>query len=53
MRPDAKVEKAYLDPRQVDFRKFSDGLATLVEPDVKIAMLDPVFFVFLKSAVTG
>ncbi|MGE6565641.1 IS66 family insertion sequence element accessory protein TnpB [Pseudomonas hunanensis] len=31
MRPDAKVEKVYLHPKPVDFRKSIDGLATLVE----------------------
>jgi hypothetical protein len=31
MRPDAKVEKVYLYPRPVDFRKSIDGLAALVE----------------------
>lgn len=31
MRPDAKVEKVYLYPQPVDFRKSIDGLAALVE----------------------
>ena len=31
MRPDAKVEKVYLYPKPVDFRKSIDGLAALVE----------------------
>ncbi|AYL17504.1 IS66 family insertion sequence hypothetical protein [Pseudomonas syringae pv. actinidiae] len=30
MRPDAKVEKVYLYPKPVDFRKHIDGLAALV-----------------------
>jgi hypothetical protein len=33
MRPDAKVEKMYLYPKPVDFRKSIDGLAALVELD--------------------
>ena len=31
MRPDAKVEKVYIYPKPVDFRKSIDGLAALVE----------------------
>ena len=31
MRPDAKVEKVYLYPKPMDFRKSIDGLAALVE----------------------
>ncbi len=31
MRPDAKVEKVYLYPKPVDFRKSIDRLAALVE----------------------
>lgn len=38
MRPDAKVEKVYLYPKPVDFRKSIDGLTPLVELDIKIAM---------------
>lgn len=34
MRPDAKVEKVYLYPKPVDFRKSIDGLAALVELDM-------------------
>ncbi|MNF58720.1 IS66 Orf2 like protein [compost metagenome] len=41
MRPDAKVEKVYLYPKPVDFRKSIDGLATLVELDIKFAVFDP------------
>ncbi|WP_087674071.1 IS66 family insertion sequence element accessory protein TnpB, partial [Pseudomonas syringae] len=48
MRPDAKVEKVYLYPKPVDFRKSIDGLAALVELDIKVAMFDPVLFVFLN-----
>ncbi|WP_241895814.1 IS66 family insertion sequence element accessory protein TnpB, partial [Pseudomonas syringae] len=48
MRPDAKVEKVYLYPKPVDFRKSIDGLAVLVELDIKVAMFDPVLFVFLN-----
>ena len=33
MRPEAKIEKVYLYPKPVDFRKFIDGLAALVEMD--------------------
>ncbi|BAP42068.1 ISPsy5, transposase [Pseudomonas sp. StFLB209] len=47
MRPDAKVEKVYLYPKPVDFRKSIDGLAALVELDIKVAVFDPVLFVFL------
>ena len=36
MRPDAKVEKVYLYPKPVDFRKSIDGLAALVELDIKL-----------------
>ncbi|WP_257214227.1 hypothetical protein [Pseudomonas amygdali] len=37
MRPDAKVEKVYLYPKPVDVRKSIDGLAALVELDIKVA----------------
>ncbi|WP_347505561.1 IS66 family insertion sequence element accessory protein TnpB [Pseudomonas anguilliseptica] len=53
MRPDAKVEKVYLYPKPVDFRKSIDGLAALaalVELDIKVAVFDPVLFVFLNRA---
>ncbi|MCQ9390929.1 IS66 family insertion sequence element accessory protein TnpB [Pseudomonas viridiflava] len=49
MRPDAKVEKVYLYPKPVDFRKSIDGLAALVELDITVAVLDPVLFVFLNK----
>ena len=35
MRSVAKVEKVYLYPKPVDFRKSIDGLAALVELDIK------------------
>ncbi|GAB0077374.1 hypothetical protein TOC8171_27770 [Pseudomonas syringae] len=38
----------YLYPKTVDFRKSIDGLATLVELDIKVAVFDPVLFVFLN-----
>ena len=41
----AKVEKVYLYPKPVDFRKFIDGLAKL---DINVAVFDPVLFVFLN-----
>ncbi len=41
MRPDTKVEKVYLYPKPVDFRKSIDGLAALVELDIKVAVFDP------------
>lgn len=44
MRPGAKVEKVYLYPKPVDFRKSIDGLAALVGLDIK-AGFDPVLFV--------
>ena len=40
MRPDAKVEKVYLYPKPVDFRKSIDGLAALVEP-IGTVLLNP------------
>jgi hypothetical protein len=39
MRPDAKVEKVYLYPKPVDFRKSIDGLAALVEGQEPYAWL--------------
>lgn len=53
MRPDAKVEKVYLYPKPVDFRKSNDGLAALVELDIKVAVFDPVLFVFLSAGRAG
>lgn len=49
MHPDAKVEKVYIYPKPVDFRKSIDGLAALVELDIKVAVFDPVLFVFLNK----
>ncbi|WP_414923552.1 IS66 family insertion sequence element accessory protein TnpB [Pseudomonas sp. IT-P294] len=43
MRIDAKVEKVYLYPKPVDFRKSIDGLAALVELDIKVAVLTRCF----------
>lgn len=34
----------------MDFRKSIDGLAALVELDIKVAVFDPVLFVFLNKA---
>ncbi|MBP5955102.1 IS66 family insertion sequence element accessory protein TnpB [Pseudomonas anatoliensis] len=45
----AKVDKLYLYPKPVDFRKSIDGLASLVELDIKVAVFDPVLFVFLNK----
>ncbi|AKA86432.1 IS66 family insertion sequence element accessory protein TnpB [Pseudomonas synxantha] len=50
MRPNASVEKVYLYPKPVDFRKSIDGLTALVELDIKVAVFDPVLFVFLNKA---
>jgi transposase len=48
MRSNASVEKVYLYPKPVDFRKSIGGLAALVELDIKVAVFDPVLFVFLN-----
>ncbi|RON42544.1 IS66 family insertion sequence element accessory protein TnpB [Pseudomonas brassicacearum] len=48
MRPDPKVKAVYLYPKPVDFRKSINGLAALVELDIKVAVFDPVLFVFLN-----
>ncbi|MBX8576848.1 IS66 family insertion sequence element accessory protein TnpB [Pseudomonas cichorii] len=50
MRPNAGVEKVYLYPKPVDFQKSIDGLAALVELDIKVAVFDPVLFVFLNKS---
>ncbi|TBV09725.1 hypothetical protein DNK01_18550 [Stutzerimonas kirkiae] len=50
MRPDPKVKAVYLYPKPVDFRKSINGLAVLVELDIKVAVFDPVLFVFLNRA---
>lgn len=49
MRPDTKVEKVYRYPKPVDIRKSIDGLAALAELDIKVAVFDPVLFVFLTT----
>ncbi len=48
MRPDAKVQKVYLYPKPVDFRKSINGLAALVELDIKVEVFNPVLSVFLN-----
>jgi hypothetical protein len=40
--------KVYLYPKPVDLRKPIDGLVTLVKLDIKVAVFDPVLFVFLN-----
>lgn len=52
MRPDTTVEKVYLYPQPVDFRKSIDGLAALVELRIKVAVFDLVLFVFSIATVT-
>ncbi|WP_249935059.1 hypothetical protein [Azotobacter chroococcum] len=37
MRLDAKVEKACLSPKSIDFRKSIDGLAVLVEMGTQVS----------------
>ncbi|MNZ81663.1 IS66 Orf2 like protein [compost metagenome] len=37
-------------PKSMDFRKSIDDLAALIELDIKVAVFDPVLFVFLKRA---
>jgi len=44
MRPNANVEKVYLYPKPVDFRKSIDGLAALVELDIQGGRLRPRAF---------
>ena len=48
MRPDPRVKAVYLYPKPVDFRKSINGLVALVELDIKVAVFDPVLFVFLN-----
>ncbi len=50
MRPDAKVEKVYLYPKPVDFRKSIDGLAALVELDIKVAVCSTRCFSFSSTS---
>jgi len=49
VRSDVKVEKVYLSPKPVDFRKSIDGVVALVELDIKIAVFDLALFVFLNK----
>ena len=49
MRTDVKVEKVYLYPKSVDFRKAIDGLAALVDLDIKVAFFDTVLSVLLSK----
>lgn len=44
MRPDASFEN----PKPVNFRKSIDGLAALVELNIKVTVFDRVLFVFLN-----
>ncbi|WP_079202361.1 IS66 family insertion sequence element accessory protein TnpB [Pseudomonas sp. CC6-YY-74] len=37
-------------PKPVDFRKSIDGLAALAKLDIKVAVFDPVLFVFLNKS---
>ena len=48
MCPDPRVKAVYLYPKPVDFRKSINGLVALVELDIKVAVFDPVLFVFLN-----
>lgn len=43
----------YLYPKSVDFRKSIVGLAALVELNIKVAVFDPVLFVFSTSRATA
>ncbi|WP_330219434.1 IS66 family insertion sequence element accessory protein TnpB [Pseudomonas sp. Leaf129] len=36
-------------PKPVDFRSSIDALAALVELDIKVAVFDPLLFVFLNK----
>lgn len=45
MRPDAKVQKVYLYPKPVDFRKSINGLTALVALDIEVEVFNPVLFV--------
>lgn len=49
MRPDSQGRKNYLYPNPVKFQKFIDGLAARVDLDIKVAVFDPVSFVFLNK----
>lgn len=49
MRPDAKVEKVYLYPKPVDFRNPSTDWLLWSNWISKVAVFDPVLFVFLNK----
>lgn len=51
MRSDTKAEKVYLSP--VDLRKFIDGLAALVELDMKVTVFAPVLSSFSTNRATA
>ena len=54
MRSDPIVEKVYLYPKPFDFRKSIDGLAALVELDIKVAVFaTPCVSSFSISRVTA
>ncbi len=53
MRPDAQVQKVYLYPKPVDFRKSINGLAALVALDIKVEVFGLVLFVFLNRTSSG
>ncbi|MNH31174.1 IS66 Orf2 like protein [compost metagenome] len=50
MRPGHKVEKVFLYPYPVDFRKSINGLVALIELEIKVAVFDPAMFVFINRA---
>lgn len=50
MRPDAKVQKVYLYPKPVNFRKSINSLAVLVELDIKVEAFNLVPFVLLNRS---
>ncbi len=50
MRPDAKVEKIYIYPKPVDFRKTIDGLAAPIELNIKVAVSDPELLVLFNKS---
>jgi len=50
MRLDPKAKAVCLYPKPVDFRKSINGLVALVELDIKVAVIDPVLFVFLNHS---
>jgi hypothetical protein len=49
MRPMLKSKKSTSIPPSVDFRKSIDGLAALVELNIKVAVFNPVIFCFSES----